>query len=138
MSFVLSTIMTAIAAEVTADLPAGTRVYAFPVPNPVPPCLIVGYPPTVDLDVTFHGVAATGKTRAVFPVRFVVPRVLDRTALDALSAVVTGSPGIPESLGGNLAGSVDICNVNTVARFESERIGDIDYEVVIFDVEVVA
>ena len=138
MAFALNTIMTAIAAEVTADLPAGTRVYAYPVPNPVPPCLIVGYPSELVYDYTFHGVATTGKIRAVFPVRFVVPRVLDRTALDAISAVVTGNPGIPESLGGNLAGACDTCNVSTVARFESEAIADVDYEVVIFDVEVIA
>jgi hypothetical protein len=138
VSFTLNTVMTAIATEVTADLPAGTRVYAYPVPNPVPPCLIVGYPTSLEYDVTFHAIASTGKIKAIFPVRYVVPRVIDRTALDAISAVVTGAPGIPESLGGNLAGSVDTCNVDSVVRFESEKIADIDYEVVIFQVQVIA
>ena len=138
MSFVLSTVMDAIAAEVATDLPAGTRVYAYPVPAPVPPCLIVGYPTSLEYDLTFHATGTTGKIRAVFPVRFVVPRVLDKSARDAISAVVTGSPGIPESLGGNLAGAVDSCNVGSVPRFDSENVAGIDYEVVVFDVEVIA
>ncbi len=138
MAFALNTIMTAIATEAAADLPAGTRVYAYPVPDPIPPCLIVGYPSELQYDYTAHAAGTTGKIRAVFPIRFVVPRVLDRTALDTLSAVVTGNPGIPESLGGTLAGSVDICNVSSVARFESESITGVDYEVVIFECEVIA
>ncbi len=138
MSFVLSTVMDAIAANVAANLPAGTRTYSYPVPAPVPPCLIVGYPSELKYDVTFHAIGTTGKIHATFPVRFVVPRVLDKAARDAISAVVTGNPGIPESLGGTLGGVVDTCNVGTIPRFESETVAGIEYEVVIFDVEVVA
>jgi hypothetical protein len=137
MSFALNTVMDAIATEINTDI-TGTRVYGWPVPNPVPPCVIVGYPESLEYDFTFHAIATTGKVKAIFPVRYVVARVMDNAARDAISAMVTGAPGIPESLGGkNLAGTVDTCNVDSVVRFESERVDDIDYEVVIFRVEVI-
>ncbi len=137
MSFDLSAVMDAIATEISTDI-AGTRVYGWPVPAPVPPCVIVGYPIEFQYDYTAHAAGTTGKIRAVFPVRYVVPRVVDEAARDALSAMVTGAPGLPESLGGNLAGTVDICNVSTAPRFEGETIDGVIYEVVIFDVEVIA
>ncbi len=136
MSFALSTVMDAIATEISTDI-TGTRVYGWPVPNPTPPCVIVGYPESLEYDYTFHTLATTGKVKAIFPVRYIVARVMDNAARDAISAMVTGAPGIPESLGGNLAGAVDTCNVDSVVRFESEQVDGIDYEVVIFRVEVV-
>lgn len=136
MAFVLSTVMDAIAAELIADLPAGTRAYGYPIPDPVPPCAIVGYPTKLDYDFTFHAPATTGKVEATFPVWFVVGRVLDKAARDALSAVITGAPGVKESLDGNLAGAVDFCEV-VDCQVETLTISAVDYLAARFDVEVV-
>jgi len=137
MAFVLSTVMDAIATELTTDIGATFRVSAYPIPDPTPPQVIVGLPTEFEYDYTFHGVGTTGKVRAVLPIRFVVPRVLDHASRDAVSAILTGAPGIAESLGGNLAGAVDTANVNSVPRFESETIAGVDYLVIVFDLEVI-
>ena len=137
MAFVLSTVMDAIAAELTADVGATFRAYGWPISGPTPPCAIVPYPTELEYDVTFHALGTTGKIRAVFPVRFVVGRVIDKATRDAISTLVTGSPGIPESLGGNLAGAVDTVRVTSAPRFEVETIAGVDYQAVIFDVEVI-
>lgn len=137
MSFALNTIMDAIAAEIVADLPAGTRASAYPIPNPTPPQVIVGYPTRLDYDMTFHAGATTGKIEATFPVWYVVGQVLDKAARDALSAVITGAPGIKESLDGNLAGAVDYCTVKD-CQVAQITIADVRYLAARFDVEVVA
>lgn len=137
MSFALGTIMDAIAAEMVTDMVAGTRTYATPVPNPVPPCAIVGYPSKLDYDLTFHAGGTTGKVEATFPVWFVVGRVVDKDARDKLSAVITGAPGVKESLDGNLGGTVDYCNVRDF-QVESLMIGETEYLAGRFDCEVVA
>lgn len=137
MAFVLATVMDAIAAEMSTDMVAGTRTYAFPVSNPTPPCAIVGYPTKLDYDLTFHASGTTGKIAATFPVWFVVGKVLDKAARDRLSAVITGAPGIKESLDGNLASTVDICSVIDCV-IETLTISDVDYLAARFDVEVTA
>lgn len=136
MSFVLSTVIDAIAAELIAD-GVTTRASGYPISNPTPPCAIVGYPTKLDFDMTFHALGTTGKVDATFPVWFVVGKVMDKGARDALSAVITGAPGIKESLDGNLAGSVDICNVDD-AQVQALTIADVEYLAVRFDVRVVA
>lgn len=136
MAFVLSTVMDAIAAELIAD-GVTARAHAYPIPNPIPPCAIVGYPTKLDYDFTFHALGTAGKIEALFPIWFVVGRVLDKDARDKLSAVITGATGIKESLDGNLGLTVDTadvidCQVETIsiagedyltARFELEVIG---------------
>ncbi len=129
--------MDAIAAEMVTDMVAGTRTYGYPVPDPVPPCAIVGYPTKLDYDYTFHANATTGTVEATFPVWFVVARVLDKGARDALSAVITGAPGVKESLDGNLAGAVQICTV-VDCQVEPITISDVEYLAARFDVQVVA
>lgn len=133
----LSTIMDAIAAEMATDMVAGTRVHGWPDPNPTTPCALVGYPTQLDYDFTFHANATTGKITAVFPVWFVVGKQLDKQARDALSAVITGAPGIKESLDGNLAGAVDFATVVdcTVGPY---TIAGVDYLAARFDLKVVA
>lgn len=135
MSFDLSAIMDAIAAELIAD-GVTARAYGYPIPNPTPPCAIVGYPTKLDYDFTFHALGTTGKIEALFPVWFVVGRVLDKAARDALSAVITGAPGIKESLDGNLAGAVDTANVMD-CQVETLTIADVDYLAARFDLEVI-
>lgn len=137
MAFVLKTVMDAIATEMVTDIGATFRAYGWPIANPEPPCAIVPYPTEFQYNLTFHALGTTGKIRAVFPVRYVVGRVVEKATRDALSALVTGSPGVPESLGGNLAGAVDSVLVSDAPRFEVENIAGVDYQAVIFDVEVI-
>jgi len=136
MAFVLSTVMDAIAAELTTDI-SGIRVAGYPIANPTPPYAIVGYPTEFQYDYTAHAIGTTGKIRAVFPVRYVVGRVIEKATRDAISALVTGSPGIPESLGGSLGSVVDTANVGDAPRFEVENIAGVDYQAVVFDLEVI-
>ena len=136
MSFVLSTVMDAIAAELVTDIGATFRVSAYPVGSPNPPQAIVGYPSKLDYDYTFHALGSTGKISATFPIWYVVGQVLDKTSRDALSAVLTGAPGIAESLGGTLGGTVDVANVSD-CQVETVTIGDVDYLSARFDLEVV-
>lgn len=133
----LKTVMDAIAAELVTDVGATFRVTAWPAENPTPPYAIVGYPTEFQYNVAFHGVGTTGKQRAVFPIRYVVGRMWGQATRDAISALVTGSPGIPESLGGNLAGACDTALVSDAPRFEVENIGGVDYQAVVFDLEVI-
>lgn len=137
MSFALGTIMDAIAAEMATDMVAGTRTYAFPTPNPIPPCAIVGYPTKLDYDFTFHAIGSTGTIEATFPIWYVVARVLDTDARAKLSAVITGAPGVAESLGGNLGGAVQTANVSD-CQVETITIGDVEYLSARFDLDVVA
>lgn len=127
--------MDAIAAELIAD-GVTTRAFGYPIPNPTPPCAIVGYPTKLDFDMTFHALGTTGKVHATFPVWLVVGRVVDKAARDALSAVLTGATGIKESLDGNLAASVDICNV-VDCQVQALTIADVEYLAARFDVEIV-
>lgn len=99
--------------------------------------MIVGYPTTLDYDLTFHAGGTTGKISAVFPVWYVVGKVIDKDARDKLSAVITGAPGIKESLDGNLAGAVDIANVKDV-KVEELPIGEVPYLAARFELEVTA
>ena len=135
MAFVLSTVMDAIAAELIAD-GVTARASGYPISNPTPPCAIVGYPTKLDFDFTFHALGTTGKVDATFPVWFVVGRVIDKAARDALSAVITGASGIKESLDGNLAASVDFCNV-VDCQVQALTIADVEYLAARFDVRVV-
>jgi|SRR6185312_3800760 len=136
MAFVLSTVMDAIAAELVADVGATFRVSAYPIPNPTPPHAIVGYPTKFDYDYTFHALATTGVIEATFPIWYVVGRVLDKTSRDALSAVITGAPGIAEALGGTLGGTVHSANVSDM-QVETVTIADVDYLAARFDLDVV-
>lgn len=140
MSFVLKTVMDAIADQlntVSAVTEIAGRAVGYPIEIATPPAATVGYPTTFEYDFTAHGLGTTGKIRAVFPVRIIVGRALDRLTRDGVSDILTGSPGVAESLGGNLGGAVDTCNVNTIARFEVENIGGVDYQVVVFELEVI-
>lgn len=133
MSFNLATVMDAIAAELIAD-GVTARASAYPIPNPTPPCAIVGYPTKIDYDMTAHANATTGKLEFEFPVWFLVGRVLDKDARDRLSAVITGAPGIKEALDGNLGGTVDFSTV-TDCQVETLTIGDVDYLAARFTLE---
>ena len=137
MAFALSTIMDAIAAEMATDMVAGTRTYGYPIGDPQAPCAVVGYPTRLEYDLTFHALATTGKITATFPVTFIVGRVLDKDARDKLSAVITGAPGIKESLDGNLAGTVDTCRTMD-CTVQELTIGDVPYLAARFELEVIA
>lgn len=135
MAFVLSTVMDALAQELIND-GVTARAFGYPLPNPTPPCAIVGYPTKLDFDLTFHALGTTGKVKLAIPVWFVVGKVLDKSARDALSAVLTGALGIKESLDGNLAGHVDYANVID-CLVEVLTISGVEYLTAKFEVEVV-
>jgi hypothetical protein len=93
----LGPIMDAIAAKVPAE--ATQRVHAFPVAEVNPPCAVVGYP---DEPISFDATFQRGSDRATIPVYFVVGKVVERTARDALSAILAGAVGMKEAIDGPL------------------------------------
>jgi hypothetical protein len=89
--------MDALAAKVPAE--AAERVHAWPVKQVNPPCAVVGYP---DEPIAFDATFQRGSDRATIPIYFLVGGVHDRTARDALSAILTGATGIKDAIDGPL------------------------------------
>lgn len=104
-AIVLSTVMDAIASTAIAQ-GVTTRAYAYPAPNPIAPCMIVGYP-RITFDYTFK----RGADEATFPIWFVVGKVIDKSARDQLSLIITGATGVKDKLDGDLTGAVQTCRV---------------------------
>lgn len=137
MSFVLSTCMDGIAAyAVTAGVT--TRAYGYPISDPTPPCLIVDWPTQLDFDLTAHALGTVGKVTAVFPLQFVVGKVIDKSARDALSAIVSGAVGIKNLLDGSMGGTfLDTARVMN-CKIGPVTISSVDYLAAVFDLEVIA
>ncbi len=132
MAFDLSTIMDGLA---TAS--GVSRAYGYPKPDLVPPAVTVEYPSQFNYDFTFHASATTGKIEAVFPVRYWVAMVLDKSARDALNTLINGAASIKAVLDGAVAG-YDV--VNTIdCQIEERTLGSPGtvYLTVRFDVRVV-
>ncbi len=90
--------MDGIAAQILAqaDLPTG-KVYGWPISNfEGAPLAYVDYPPpgSLNFDATFK----RGTDDATFPVYFVVGKVADKAARDALSAIIDGATGFKQGL----------------------------------------
>ncbi len=93
----LGPLMDAIAAKVPAG--ATERVYAWPVESVSPPCAVVGYP---DQPIEFDATFGRGSDRVRIPLFLLVGKATERTARDALSAVLTGATGIKDAIDGPL------------------------------------
>jgi hypothetical protein len=112
-----------------------TRVYPYPVATIAPPVVIIGYPDDIEFDMTF----GRGSDRAVFPVWWIVGKIHDRTARDALSVVITGSRGVKDGLDGALTVGETTASVRvTNCRPAPVTIGDVEYLSARFDVEVIS
>jgi hypothetical protein len=108
------------------------RAYEYPIPDPTPPCLIVGWPTKLDFDLTFK----RGADEATFPVWFLVSKVMDRQARNALSAIITGATGIKDKLDGNLGGVVQSATVVN-CKVTALTITGIDYLAAEFEMDVI-
>lgn len=60
------------------------NAYGWPKDDAVPPCVIVGYPTEWDFDVTF----GVGNARAVYPLWYVIGKVVEHTTVAKVSAAV--------------------------------------------------
>jgi hypothetical protein len=125
----LKTVMDALATACPTS--AGTRKFGYPVGAVEPPAVIVGYPTTCEFDATF----GRGSDRAVFPIWYVVGRVMEKASRDKLSAVITDMAAISSSIGGVHAPSIQTARV-TDCTPESVIIGAETYIAARFDVEV--
>lgn len=137
MSFVLSTVMDGIATYVVS---AGvtTRAYGYPISDPTPPCLFVDWPTRLDFDLTFHANGTTGKVAAIFPLQFLVGKVVDKAARDALSAIISGATGIKNLLDGSMGGTfLDTATVIN-CKIGPVQVGSVDYLAATFELEVIA
>ncbi len=137
MAFVLATVMDGIAAYAVAQ-GVTAEAYGTPIPNPSPPCLIIGYPTKLDFDLTFHALGTTGKVEATFPLWFVCGAVTDVSSRNALSAIITGATGIKEALDGSMGGTfLDSARVMD-CKIETMMIGTVEYICALFEVDVLA
>lgn len=91
----LAELMDALAGKVPTAATPQTRVHAYPAKTITPPCVVVGYP---DDPIEFDMTMARGSDEVTIPVWYVTGKAVERTARDALSAVLTGAAGIKEAL----------------------------------------
>jgi hypothetical protein len=136
-NFVLSTCMDGIAAWAVSS-GVTTRAYGYPASDPIPPCLIVAFPTRLDFDLTFHALGTVGKVEATFPLWFVVGKVVDKSARDALSAIISGATGIKNLMDGSMGGTfLDTARVMD-CKIETVQVAAVDYLAAVFDMDVIA
>jgi hypothetical protein len=124
--------MDALAAKVPTT--AAYRVFAWPVEDVTPPCVVVGYPTSIDFDLTMD----RGSDMAVFPVWYVVGKVAGKQARDALSAIITGAAGIKNALDGPLTVGSSTADVRvTDCTPETITVAAVPYLAARFDCEVI-
>lgn len=127
----LAGIMDAIAAA--GPIAATGNVFPYPAEAITPPAVIVGYPTTLDFDVTF----VRGNARMVFPVWFVVGNVSTLSARDTLSGVIGGAADIKSSIESDIGLHAVVSTVRvTDCAIESISIAGVPYLSARFDVEV--
>ncbi|MGA7271618.1 MAG: hypothetical protein WB239_11145 [Acidimicrobiia bacterium] len=105
----LSTAMDAIAAAFTA---AGVRAYAWPKDGVAAPCVVVGYPDEINLNLAF----GRSGNEAKFPIYLVVGKVNEESSRDSLTSLLTAAKTALDGVGGDLT-----------ARVESVSIGGVEY-----------
>lgn len=115
-----------------------TRAYGYPIPDPTPPCLIVGYPTKLDFDFTFHAAGTAGVVEATFPLWFVVGLVVDKSSRDALSAIITGATGIKNLLDGSMGGTFLQTARVVDCKIQTTTIAATEYLAALFDLDVIA
>lgn len=127
-AFDLTTTMDGLATLAT-NASLATNIYAYPVGSVTVPCIVVGYPTTIDFDTVF----ARGGDRAVLPVWFVVGKSNTKDARDGLSAILSDASSVKSAFDGNRSfGSVRV----TDADIAEITIAAVDYVGVKFTVEV--
>jgi hypothetical protein len=115
-----------------AGLAAGLApdVYAWPVDSVSVPCIVVGYPTDIVLDVTFQ----RGGDEMTVPVWFVVGETSTKDARDRLSTILADASSVKSALDGSQSfGDVRVTDVG----IETIEIGAIKYLGAKFDVEVI-
>src|ERR1700694_2858983 len=99
MAFQLDVVMDGIATAAAA-VGVTPRNYGYPIVNPSPPCMIVGYPTRLDYDFTFKNAAID----ADFPLWYVVSEVYDKGARTLLAPIISGAGSIKNQIEANLQG----------------------------------
>lgn len=113
----------------------GLRVFPYSADRITPPAGIVGWPDSIDYDMTF----GRGSDSMVLPVWVVVGKVDARSTRDTLAAYLDGSG--PSSVKAAIdGGTYTACDSVTVTGaphgVESVSIAGIDYLAAVFNVEV--
>jgi hypothetical protein len=122
----LAATMDGIAAQVVAwgGVP---NAYAYPVDSITVPCVVVGYPTTLEIAVTF----GRGGDHAVFPVWVVTGRTSTKDARDALSVALEGGSDLVAAIEGTYSyGDVDVTEA-TIATFTSAGVEYISLELTV-------
>lgn len=127
----LGAVMDAIANAIT-DADITKRAYGYPADSISVPCAVVGFPDSIEFDVTFQ----RGADQTVIPVYFIVGKVTEKSARDHLASIITGATGIKDTLDGNLGGVVDTLRV-TDMKILNVQVSGIDYLAAQFNAEVV-
>lgn len=128
----LSRVMDGLAALITTAAFVD-NVYAWPAPTVSVPCAVVGYPTSIEFDLTFQGSAAyqTHNTYRI-PVWFLVADGETEAARDALSNILSDAASIKTALDGNQTfGTVHV----TDAVVEQVIVGAVNYVALRFDTE---
>ena len=130
----LAAVMDALASAVES---AGVtdRVFPYPPAAVAPPCAVVGYPTTIDFDLTFQD----GADECTIPLYLVAGKVSERTARDVLAGYISGAKAVKAAIEadttlGAAAHSVRV----TSMRILSVTVSQLDYLAALFDVEVIA
>lgn len=106
-AFDLTAIMDGLATLAT-NASLAKNVYAYPVESVTVPCVVVGYPTTMDFDT----VMARGGDRVEIPVWFVVGKTGTKDARDVLSLILADSSSAKSVFDGNQSfGAVRVTNV---------------------------
>jgi hypothetical protein len=106
-AFDLTATMDGLAAlAVSANL--AKNVYAYPVESVTVPCIVVGYPSTIDLDATM----ARGSDHVEIPVWYVVGKTGTKDARDGLSLILADASSVKSVFDGNQSfGAVRVTDV---------------------------
>jgi hypothetical protein len=131
----LSTVMDGIAAYAVAQ-GVIVNAYGYPRADPVTPAMLVGYPTHCKFNYTFHGAGTAGATELTFPLWFLVSRVLDKTARDALSGMITGLTGIKDKMDAMTGSGVNYADISDM-KIEAVDVAGVTYLAAVFDYDVV-
>lgn len=126
--FDLSATMDGIAAAVAASglVP---NSYAYPVESVSVPCVLVDYPSTIEIGITFQ----RGGDHVVIPVFYLVGLTGTKDARDALSAAMHGATDLVAVIESATPGNYD----TTAAEIAQVKIGDATYLGLKFTLDIV-
>lgn len=122
----LTTVMDGLA---TAAAGLAPDVYAWPVDSVTVPCLVVGYPTTIEFDITFQ----RGGDRLVVPLYYLVGKTSTKDARNALSTIIGDGSSVKSAID---AATFADCRVMSAA-VEEVTVAGVTFLSVRFDVEVI-